>query len=690
MAPRTIRPVLIAGLLFLPALIPAQAFAAPELTLKRVMLSSGGVGYFEYEAEVDGAATLGLDVPLEQVDDVLKSLVVFDSAGGVGGISLPGKDGARAAFGDVPFGPEALQSPIAYINALQGVEVEVKGPKPMRGRILRAEAITDGVGPMNAPITRVIARTRVSLFTAEGLQQFVLEDADAVQIADADLRARVGRALDALRRNAGRDMRHITLTTAGTAKRTVRVGYVAAAPLWKASYRLVLPPMTPGGGGGKARMQGWAVLENQTGTDWSGVQLTLQYGNPVTFRQAIYASYYVDRPEVPVQILGRMLPTLDTRARDVQQLAGGVPARSMPMQQRGRAAELAVPLAAAPPAMAAAVEMNMAAPAEQAFSAEGAEQTTFRLPTQVALPAGHTASVPILDQEIDAERLDLAEPGRPRPFAAIRLNNNTGLSLPAGVLALYDPSGDAAFAGDARLGGLPAGERRLVSFAEDLRTTVERAQTGQVSLVNVAASNGLLRVTNRDRQTIRFTVTGPAREARRVLLEIPRDPARSLEVEGGAPAGMEETATVWRLPVDLKPGEVRRISVNLDRTLFEETRLIADDERIVVRLLSNQNLPAPARAALERIATLRADVAAKNNDVTRLQKEIEAIERDQDRARRNLGSVPSGDALHRRLIGQLDAAETKIATTKQSLEQAQSAASNAQKTLADAVASLKI
>ena len=53
---------------------------AADLTLKRVMLSSAGVGYFEYEADVDGTATLGLDVPLEQVDDVLTSLVVFDSA----------------------------------------------------------------------------------------------------------------------------------------------------------------------------------------------------------------------------------------------------------------------------------------------------------------------------------------------------------------------------------------------------------------------------------------------------------------------------------------------------------------------------------------------------------------------------------------------------------------------------------
>ena len=64
---------------------------AQDLALKRVMLSSGGMGYFEYEANVEGDATLKLTVSLQQVDDVLKSLVVYDDKGGVGGLSLPGR-----------------------------------------------------------------------------------------------------------------------------------------------------------------------------------------------------------------------------------------------------------------------------------------------------------------------------------------------------------------------------------------------------------------------------------------------------------------------------------------------------------------------------------------------------------------------------------------------------------------------
>ncbi len=293
----------------------ASAAHASDLALKRVMLSSAGVGYFEYEAEADGPATLGLDVPLSEVDDVLKSLVVFDDAGSIGGIELPGRDQTHSAFGDVPFGPEGLASPLAYLNSLQGVEITVQGPRPMTGHLMQAETVQENTGrttPDGAPTTQ--SRTRVSVLTDDGLRQFVLEDTNSVQVADPALRDRIARALAALKRESGQDARHITIRTAGHGHRTIRVGYVAVAPLWKASYRLVLPDAYRRPRPFHRPPARLATLENDSGTDSSGVALTLQYGNPVTFHQAIYRSYFVDRPEVPVEVLGRLLPDVDTRA----------------------------------------------------------------------------------------------------------------------------------------------------------------------------------------------------------------------------------------------------------------------------------------------------------------------------------------------------------------------------------------
>lgn len=63
-----------------------------------------------------------------------------------------------------------------------------------------------------------------------------------------------------------------------------------------------------------ASLQGWAVLENLSGDDWDGIELTVVSGNPVTFTQALYQAYYVDRPEVPVEVFGRVMPSVDTGA----------------------------------------------------------------------------------------------------------------------------------------------------------------------------------------------------------------------------------------------------------------------------------------------------------------------------------------------------------------------------------------
>jgi hypothetical protein len=109
---------------------------AQDLALKRVMLSSGGLGYFEYEAAIDGDATLKLTVGLDQVDDVLKSLVVYDDKGGVGGLSLPGREPLKQAFKDLPFDESSLGSPAALLATLKGAQISVGGGRAMSGRIV--------------------------------------------------------------------------------------------------------------------------------------------------------------------------------------------------------------------------------------------------------------------------------------------------------------------------------------------------------------------------------------------------------------------------------------------------------------------------------------------------------------------------------------------------------------------------
>ena len=276
--------------------------------------------------------------------------------------------------------------------------------------------------------------------------------------------------------------------------------------------------------------------------------MALQYGNPVTFRQALYRSYFVQRPEVPVEVLGRILPGVDVRSAPVVAMAASPAPPSAP--RSAAAGNLAAAEVARAPAPV------MAAPAEAAAATEGAQETVFALPSPVTLAAGHTATLPILDREATARRIGLAQQGRPHPLASIRLTNDTATSLPAGVLTLYDPASPAMFAGDARLGGLPAEESRLLSFAEDLRTAVVWKQDDAASLAAVTAAQGVLRIDERQRTTTQVVVTAPAGEGRELLIEILKRPTATL-VPDPALSPAEETAGAWRFAVSLKAGEAR-------------------------------------------------------------------------------------------------------------------------------------
>ena len=658
--------------------LAGQARAA-DLTLKRVMLSSGGIGYFEYAADVDGSGSLGLDVPFGQVDDVLKSLVVFDGAGGVAGVELPGRDNTAAAFGDVPFGPEALQSPTEYLNALRGTAVTVQGPRPMSGRILRAEPETDTNDKVSTQ------RTRVTLLSTDGLRQFVLEDADTVQVADPVLRGRIERALEAMRRDASQTTRHLTIRVKGEGKRTVQVGYVAGAPLWKATYRLMLPAAALP----TARLQGWATLENQSGTDWKGVALTLQYGNPVTFRQSLYRAYFVQRPEVPVEIPGRVLPDIDTRARASEPRADGntdaLRSAGMAGAALGKSMMIPAPAPAASPP-------PMAAQAEAATAQETAEETTFTLAQPVDLAAGHSANMPIIDREIPAGSVGLVPFMQPHPLSAVRIQNDAGQSLPAGVLTLYDSHGTISFAGDARLGGLPAGETRLLSFARDLRTTLETRQSSQPNLVtSFSVADGVLTYIMRTRQVIHITAIAPARETRELLLEIPKSGGdQTLTIEEGKVSVAEATATAWRIALSLKPGETQAITAFLDLPVRRMTRLAEGDDATFQAIVTEGKLNPSSRSALRHMLDLRRDEARKQAEVAQLQRALDDVQADEDRIRKNLAAVGAGDALRTRLMRALDADETRIEQLRKSIADAAADVGKAHRALADAIATLRI
>ena len=70
------------------------------------------------------------------------------------------------------------------------------------------------------------------------------------------------------------------------------VGYIASAPVWRASYRLVVRK------DGKADLQAWGIVQNLSGEDWKDVKLSLVAGAPLSFEAQLGTAVIPARPTV--------------------------------------------------------------------------------------------------------------------------------------------------------------------------------------------------------------------------------------------------------------------------------------------------------------------------------------------------------------------------------------------------------
>jgi hypothetical protein len=634
--------VALLGLFAVPTLAAAQ-----DLALRRVMLSSGGLGYFEYEAAVEGDATLKLTVSLQQVDDVLKSLVVYDDKGGVGGLSLPGREPLAQAFKDLPFDQDSLASPADLLATLKGAEITVGGARAITGRIVSVQEETVTLADGKA----TTKRTRITLLTDRGLQQFILEDAENLQFADAALRDKVAQALLAIQTNRAKDARTLELATRGQGKRTVRVAYIVEVPVWKASYRLTLP----GDPAARSALQGWATIENLSGQDWKDIELTLVSGRPVAFHQALYDAYYVKRPEVPVEVAGRLMPGIDRGGVEAERQKAAAPppppapAPYRPQQERGVAAS-----AAPPPAAAAA---------DQFEATDAATQVVFKYPRTVNVDNGRTLSIPIIDRQVPAQRLALyqAETAARNPLAAIRLTNDGDSGLPPGIITLYerDKAGYVAYVGDARLSGFPVGETRLLAYALDEKITVERdaAQTERIATGTIA--QGALRLSRVIRQTVTYRVRGPAKEPRQLIVVQRRLPGWTLVKPDIKSVELSEGN--YRVPFQLPGGDqTQTFEVVQEQTQQQELRLVdgaADQIRVYAQA---REFDDKTRAALVNVLHLQGAVTDAQRKVAEADAERQQIIQEQARLRDNLARVPANSDLQRRYLATLDKQETEL------------------------------
>ena len=312
----------------------AAAQPSEDLPVERVILFTSGVGYFEHSGRVDGDAEVVLRFDETALNDVLKSLLVEDARGRVAGVVYPTQAPVertlRSFAIDLSGGPDLA----GILKQVRGAEVVVQTPSgTTRGTVVSVETawkdIGDGVG--GVPV--------LTLLTQSGLVTIRLDTARNLRFTDASLRDELEAALTALGEDRGGERKPVRVQFRGEGPRPVRLGYVVESPVWKTSYRLVLPE----GERGEGLLQGWALVENPTESDWRDVDLTLVSGRPVSFIQDLYTPRYLPRPVVEADDDALVGP--QTYAAGVGQATGrvrwraGGPAGTVSGQVRGASGE---------------------------------------------------------------------------------------------------------------------------------------------------------------------------------------------------------------------------------------------------------------------------------------------------------------------------------------------------------------
>jgi hypothetical protein len=276
----------------------ASSVNTERLPVRRVVLYKNGVGYFEHLGHVRGSQDVHIDFTSGQLNDVLKSLTVLDLDGGrISGVDYNSEAPLarrlatlRLALGERPTVSDVL-------GALRGARIEIRaanGPL-ITGRLLSVERKTRNAANWT------VETDEISLISDSGEVRTVdLNPTTSVRIVDKDLQLEVGRYLGLIASSRDQDVRRMTISAAGSGDRKLYVSYISEVPIWKTTYRIVLPTKPDK----KPLLQGWAIVDNTVGEDWNDVELSLVAGQPHSFIQRLSEPFYGRRPvvDLPEQV----------------------------------------------------------------------------------------------------------------------------------------------------------------------------------------------------------------------------------------------------------------------------------------------------------------------------------------------------------------------------------------------------
>ncbi len=304
------------------------------------------------------------------------------------------------------------------------------------------------------------------------LRRAALRDVVGVRPTDPAISARLGAALDALSGGSARVLKELRVLSQG---QSVSLGYVSETPVWRASYRLVL-----GEGDKEAKLQGWALVHNDTDEPWRGVTLELVNGRPDSFLFPLAAPRYAERklvtPENPLSTVPQLMRTTPDamwNGDEGQVSYGGMGLSGIGEGGGGRGEGIGLGSigvlghgsGSGGDSASSLLSIGNLAGITESIGVESGALFRYTLGDKLDLRAHGSALVPFLGEGVEARRVALFQSSGGDARSAVYVTHRGTQTLPAGTLAVF---GDGGFAGESVLPRLKPRETTTIEYGADL------------------------------------------------------------------------------------------------------------------------------------------------------------------------------------------------------------------------------
>jgi len=596
-----------------------------DLPVKQVTLYKHGIGYFERAGAVAAGEEVRLDFKNTDMNDVLKSLIVFDANGGkISGIRYDSNATLQQQLEKYPFTIGANEMLSHFLDRIKGAHLEVNvGDGKQTGIILGARSIVTG-----GRDSREISSEQVTLLLDSGaIASFDLAGVRSMQLLDPHLQEQLKQYLTTIAQANSKDKRSVYIDSSGSPNRNLRLSYITPVAIWKSSYRLSLDPAN-------SRLEGWAIVDNTTDEDWSNVKLSVVSGRPISFISLLDTPRYGNRQvaELPEdKAAGPVVYSGATQSTVVGDALAALPA---PRQMAKMAAPQRFSSSMGAAAQTVTVQAETSSSIQGATGATLGELFEYNFAGPVTIKKNQSAMLPFLQDKIAARKLLIYKDGDgDHPVNAAEVTNNTAKTLDGGPITVYE---DGAYAGEALVETFKAGDKRLIGYAVDYGTLVQTDDESDDNKIvrEISAKQGILTLRYAERATTTYSVKNVDSKAKTLIVQ-----QEGTDYKVLSPKPLERTSTAYRFEVRLPANGSQELKVERERLLTEETAVTGATPDSLIEIVQNKQLTDAGRRQLQGIIDLKSKLVESQASINALSSHNSELTDEQNRLRQNIDSL---------------------------------------------------